>query len=91
MSHPETMLNVLRHCLKFLRQQSKEVPPEEVLWVRHQLHTPLPPAVKGNCHGCYHTHSNCKAASAGPCTPSSSAKYQAHHKKHPTKTSALSA
>lgn len=32
MSHPETMLNVLRHCLKLLRQQqSKEVPLKEVL------------------------------------------------------------
>lgn len=32
MSHPQTMLNVLRHCLKLLRQQqSKDVPLQEVL------------------------------------------------------------
>lgn len=53
MSHPKTMLNVLRHCLKLLRQQqSKEVLLKEVLRVRHWRHTPLPPAVQGDCYGC---------------------------------------
>ena len=38
MSHPETMLNVLRHCVKLLRQQqSKEFPLKEILRVCHGL------------------------------------------------------
>lgn len=40
MSHPKTMLNVLRHCVKLLRQQqSPEFPLKEIFRACHGLHT----------------------------------------------------
>lgn len=61
MSHPETMLNVLRHCVKFLKNNN----PKSCLLKRYTEHVrgcthTLPP--EGITMSTYHKCGSCKAA-----------------------------
>lgn len=91
MSHPETMLNVLRYCVKLLRQQqSKEFALRVILLSMSQAaHTPCLQWDRETAIAVYHKQSYCKAAELPlvfekPCHFSNSAttSYTASSSKH---------